>query len=112
MKDPFQEAFLYCRHFSLSSLVLGSIERSITGSGNHCSKITGLSLHKVSPVVVSFKPTTAPILPPLSQKFLHENLHASEASDLSAFLSLVELLVYDPDSTCPEYTLIKVSRPT
>merc|ERR1711966_295899 len=47
--------------FSKSALDFGSMATLMTGSGNSIlSKTMGLSLsHKVSPVVVSFKPATA-----------------------------------------------------
>ena len=50
---------------SWSALVFGSKDNSITGSGNSIdSRITGFfSSHKVSPVVVTFKPTAAAISP-------------------------------------------------
>ena len=49
--------------FSWSDLVLGSMACSITGAGKSIdSSCTGLAMsHRVSPVVVSFRPITATI---------------------------------------------------
>ena len=51
--------------FSWAALDFGSIATSITGSGNSIdsSMIALFGSHKVSPVVVSFKPTAAAISP-------------------------------------------------
>jgi hypothetical protein len=51
--------------FSWSALVLGSTATSITGSGNSIrSRMIGaFAAHSVSPVVVSLRPTIAPMSP-------------------------------------------------
>ena len=54
--------------FSWSALLFGSIATEMTGAGNVIdSRITGLALSQsVSPVVVSFRPITATIMPAMA----------------------------------------------
>ena len=83
-------------NFSISPLVFGSTATEITGSGiNNVSKTIGSSVvHKVSPVVVFFRPNTAPKSPALnsstsslSSAFRITNLEILSLASLVEFIT-------------------------
>ena len=101
--------------FSSSTRVFGSTATEITGSGNliDSSTIGCASSHRVSPVVVSLRPTAATTLPAVTSATSSRWFACIWRMRLTrSFTRRVALYTYDPDSSRPEYTRKYVSLPT
>ena len=96
-----------CPSFSWSCLVLGSIARPMTGSGNViCSRITGSAGSvSVSPVVVDLRPTAATMSPAVtlstSSRWFACIIRRRPTRSLR---SLVAFMTAAPVEIVPEYT--------
>ncbi len=100
---------------SWSPFVFGSIATEITGSGKviDSSLIGAVSIARVSPVVVCFRPTTAAISPaPISSRSSRWFACICRMRPIRSALPVVVFRTRSPCFICPEYTRMYVSFPT